>query len=106
MGLHGAAVRTHGDRRLGLAGGAQLAGAVRVRRGDVPRLLVLAIVSAIPNLGRFLPPGLLEPAGALANGTATAGSLGADLAVPVVATVVFIAACIGVAASSFRRQEL
>jgi ABC-2 type transport system permease protein len=69
-------------------------------------LLVLAIVSAIPNLGRFLPPGLLEPAGALANGSATAGGLGADLWVPVVATVVFIAACIGVATWSFRRQEL
>ncbi len=69
-------------------------------------LLVLSILAALPNLERFLPPGLLGPAGALAAGGATPGSLGADLVVPVVSTVVLIAICIGAAVWSFRRQEL
>jgi len=69
-------------------------------------LLLLGIVAAIPNLDRFTPSGLLGPAGALANGTSTAGGLGADLAVPIVATVALIAVVISVSAWSFRRQEL
>jgi ABC-2 type transport system permease protein len=69
-------------------------------------LIVLSIASAIPSVGQFLPPGLLGPAGALAAGRATAGGLGIDLGTPIVSTVVLIAACIGAAAWSFRRQEL
>jgi ABC-2 type transport system permease protein len=69
-------------------------------------LLVLGIVAAFPNLGRFVPTGLLEPATALAAGTASVAELGADLVVPIVATVVLIAATIGLSAWSFRRQEL
>jgi len=69
-------------------------------------LLVLGIVSALPNVGRFVPTGLLEPAGALAAGSATVTGLGADLLVPIGSTLVLIALTVGVAAWSFARQEL
>ena len=69
-------------------------------------LIVLSIAAAIPGVGQFLPPGLLGPADALASGTTTAGELGADLLIPVVSTIVLVAACIGLAARSFGRQEL
>ena len=69
-------------------------------------LLVLGIVAALPNLGRFVPTGLLEPATALAAGTATVAGLGADLFVPIVATVALIAVTIGLSVWSFNRQEL
>ena len=66
-------------------------------------LLVLSIASAIPNVGRFLPGGLADPALALAIGAPV--DVG-DVLVPVVSTVVLIAAALGAAAWSFRRQEL
>ena len=69
-------------------------------------LLVLGIVAALPSLGRLTPAGLLQPATALAAGTASVGSLGADLLLPIVATIALIAATIGVSAWSFSRQEL
>lgn len=66
-------------------------------------LLVLSIASSIPNLGRFLPGGLAGPAVALASGaTVDVG----DVLTPVVATAILIAAAVGAAAWSFRRQEL
>jgi ABC-2 type transport system permease protein len=63
-------------------------------------LIGLGIASAFPNVGQFLPPGLATPARALALGEA------ADPVVPVVSTVVLIAACALAAWASFRRQEL
>jgi len=66
-------------------------------------LLVLSIVSAIPNVGRFTPGGLAGPAVALA--AAVPVEVG-DLIVPVVSTTILIAIALGVAAWSFRRQEL
>ena len=69
-------------------------------------LLVLGIVAAVPALSRFTPAGLLQPATALAAGTATVPGLGADLFVPVLTTLGLIAATIGVAVWSFGRQEL
>jgi ABC-2 type transport system permease protein len=69
-------------------------------------VLVVGIVAAIPGLGRFSPTGLLEPAGALAAGTASVAGLGADLFVPLVSTIVLVALVVLVAAWSFRRQEL
>jgi ABC-2 type transport system permease protein len=69
-------------------------------------LLGIGIVSAIPSLGRFTPAGLLAPASALAAGTATFADLGADLAIPIVSTIVLIAVTLGVSAWSFARQEL
>lgn len=69
-------------------------------------LLVLGFVGALPGLDRFVPTGLLAPATALAAGAATAGDLGADLAIPFVATIVLIVALVAVATWSFRRQEL
>jgi ABC-2 type transport system permease protein len=69
-------------------------------------LLVLGIVAALPNVGRFTPNGLLEPATALATGRASIPALGADLWVPLVSAVVLISATIGLAGWSFGRQEL
>ena len=66
-------------------------------------LLVLSIAAAIPNLGRFLPGGLAAPALALATGVPVEV---ADVATPVVATIVLIAACLAASAWTFRRQEL
>ena len=67
-------------------------------------LLVLSIASAVPGVGRYLPGGLAGPAVAMAAGA------------PVdarrcrwrrcIATVVLIVAAVGLAAWSFRRQEL
>ena len=51
-------------------------------------LLVLSIVAAVPNVGRFLPGGLAAPGVALATGAPVAL---ADVLTPVVATVVLIA---------------
>jgi ABC-2 type transport system permease protein len=65
--------------------------------------LVLSIAAAIPNSGRFLPGGLAEPAISLAAGAPV--DAGAVL-VPVVSTLVLIAAALGAARWSFRRQEL
>jgi len=66
-------------------------------------LLVLSIASAIPNVGRFLPGGLAEPAVALAAGVPVAAG---DVAIPVVSTLIVIAAAVVVSAWAFRRQEL
>jgi ABC-2 type transport system permease protein len=66
-------------------------------------LIVLSIVAAIPNVGRFLPGGLAAPAIALAAGAPVAPE---DALVPAVSTLVLIALAIGAAWWSFRRQEL
>jgi ABC-2 type transport system permease protein len=66
-------------------------------------LLVLSIAAAIPNVDRFLPGGLAKPALALAVGAPVEA---VDVATPVVATIVLIAACLAASAWSFRRQEL
>ena len=63
-------------------------------------LVGLGIASAFPEVGRFLPPGLGEPARALALGG------GAEAAVPVSAAIVLLVACLGGAWAAFRRQEL
>ena len=65
--------------------------------------ILISILSAIPNVGRFTPGGLAEPAIALASGaTLEAGRL----IQPVVSTIVLIGLALGAAAWSFRRQEL
>lgn len=66
-------------------------------------LIVLSIVSAIPNIGRFTPGGLAEPAITLASGTPVEV---AEIVAPVVSTIVLIGLALGAAAWSFRRQEL
>ena len=66
-------------------------------------LLVLSLVAAIPNAGRFLPGGLAGPAIALATGAPVATG---DVLVPAVSTLVLIALALGGAWWSFRRQEL
>jgi ABC-2 type transport system permease protein len=68
-------------------------------------LLVLSLLAAIPAIGRFTPAGLADPASALAAGTSV-GELGADLWVPVVATMVLIVGAVGVALFVFRRREI
>lgn len=69
-------------------------------------LLALSIVGAIPTVARFTPAGLAAPAAALATGRSTVGDLGADLWIPVVATVALIAVALAAAAVAFRRREL
>jgi len=66
-------------------------------------LLVLSVLSAIPNVSRFVPGGLAAPATALAAGLPVEP---ADLFVPVASTVILIAAALGLSAWSFRRREL
>jgi ABC-2 type transport system permease protein len=66
-------------------------------------LLVLSLVAAIPNVGRFLPGGLAGPATALAAGAPVPAG---DVVVPAISTIVLIAVAVGAAAWSFRRQEL
>jgi ABC-2 type transport system permease protein len=66
-------------------------------------LLGISLVSAIPPVGRWLPPGLDGPAQALAAGLPVDG---ADLASATIGTVALIVACVGAAWLSFRRQEL
>jgi ABC-2 type transport system permease protein len=63
--------------------------------------IVVGILGALPNVGRFLPTGLGPPARALALGQA-----GPDVLGPVVATVGLIGAVTVVAWLAFRRQEL
>ncbi len=63
-------------------------------------LLVLGIVSAFPSLDRFVPPGLATAAGNLVLGRS------ADVLVPLLSTLVLIAAAVAVAWGSFRHQEL
>ncbi len=64
-------------------------------------LIVVGVLSALPPLAPWLPTGLTGPARALALGSAGPAALQ-----PVVATAVLIVACVAVAWSSFRRQEL
>jgi ABC-2 type transport system permease protein len=66
-------------------------------------LIVLSIVGAVPNIGRFTPGGLAEPAMALASGTTVDAG---DVVTPMVSTIVLIGLALGAAAWSFRRQEL
>lgn len=63
-------------------------------------LLGLGIAAALPTVGEYLPPGLTAPARALALGEPS------NALVPVLATLVLIAACALAAWASFRRQEL
>jgi len=67
----------------------------------VSGLVGLALVSALPNVSRFTPGGLSQPAMALAVG-ADAG----DLVWPVLANLGLVAALVLVAWLAFRRQEL
>ena len=69
-------------------------------------LLGLSIVSAVPALARWTPAGLTAPAAALATGTATVGDLGADLWIPVIATIALIAGALAASLAVFRRREL
>lgn len=66
-------------------------------------LLVLSIVSAIPQVGRFMPSGLDPGALALAIGHDVKGP---ELATAILGTVVIIVGCTALAWLSFRRQEL
>jgi hypothetical protein len=66
-------------------------------------LLVLSLASAIPNVSRFGPGGLAEPAVALAAGAPVEAG---DVLAPVGSTIVLIAVALGLAAWSFRRREL
>ena len=63
-------------------------------------LILLGILSAFPEVGRFLPPGLGQPAHLLALGKS------ADPWTPVVATSALVVAAVAGAWLSFRRQEL
>ena len=66
-------------------------------------LLVLSVVSAIPNVSRFGPGGLAEPAVALAAGAPVEAG---GVLVPVFSTVVLIGVSLALAAWSFRRREI
>jgi hypothetical protein len=66
-------------------------------------LLVLSILSAIPNVDRFLPGGLTGPAIALATGQPIDAL---DAVVPAVSTAVLIGLALLASAWSFRSQEL
>jgi len=66
-------------------------------------LLVLSVVSAIPNVSRFGPGGLATPAIALAAGAPVEAG---EVLIPVVSTIVLIAVALGLAAWSFRRREV
>jgi ABC-2 type transport system permease protein len=64
-------------------------------------LIVVGVLSALPPIAPWLPTGLAGPARALALGSAGPSALQ-----PLVATALLIAACVALAWSSFRRQEL
>jgi hypothetical protein len=63
-------------------------------------LIGLAIVSALPNVGRYVPPGLTGPAGELALGGSP------DVLGPVVVVAGLVVGAFGLAWLSFRRQEV
>lgn len=69
-------------------------------------LLVLSIVAAVPALARWTPAGLTTPASALATGEATTTSLGADLWLPIIATIALIGLALAGSLLAFRRREL
>jgi ABC-2 type transport system permease protein len=66
-------------------------------------LLALSVVAAIPNVGRYLPGGLAEPAIALAAGNPVETG---DVVTAVLGSFVIVAIALVVAVVSFRRQEL
>jgi ABC-2 type transport system permease protein len=66
-------------------------------------LIVLSILGAVPNVGRFTPGGLAGPAMALASGAPVDA---VDIVTPVVSTVILIGLALGAAAWSFGRQEI
>jgi ABC-2 type transport system permease protein len=63
--------------------------------------IVVGIAGAIPAVEPYVPTGLGKPAHAIALGLPTA-----DLATPLVATIVLVAAAIAASWLAFRRQEL
>ena len=67
----------------------------------VVAFIALGIIGIVPTIGRYLPTGLFDPARGLALGQAGVDALG-----PAIASVALIAALVGVAWASFRRQEL
>ena len=67
----------------------------------VMAFVVIGILSAFPSIAAYLPVGLGAPARALALGQPTGDLLGT-----IVANVALIAAAVGLAWLSFRRQEL
>jgi ABC-2 type transport system permease protein len=67
----------------------------------VAAFIVLGILSIVPAIGRYLPTGLGDPAGALALGLP-----GVDVLGPAIASIVLVAALFVVAALAFRGQEL
>jgi ABC-2 type transport system permease protein len=69
-------------------------------------LLVLSIAAVIPAVARVTPAGLTGPALAVAGGPATIDQAPLDLWLPVVATAVWIAAALAIAALVFRRREI
>ena len=66
-------------------------------------LLGLSLVAAIPNVGRFLPGGLAEPAIRFASGLPVEPG---DTLVPAISTAVLIGLALVASAAAFRRQEL
>ena len=64
-------------------------------------LVLTGIVGAIPNIGRFMPGGLLGPARSLGLGAAPG-----DIASPVLVNLAFIAVLATASWLAFRRQEL
>ena len=64
-------------------------------------LVLTGIVGAIPNIGRFMPGGLLAPARSLGLGSAPG-----DVATPILVNLAFIAVLATASWLTFRRQEL
>lgn len=69
-------------------------------------LLALSIGAAIPAVARVTPAGLTGPALAAAGGPATIGDPATDLWLPIIATCLWIAGALAVAALAFRRREI
>ncbi|HET8587296.1 MAG TPA: ABC transporter permease subunit [Candidatus Limnocylindria bacterium] len=67
----------------------------------IAALVLVATVSALPEIGRYTPGGLAEPARALALGQPTA-----SLVQPLGASIGLVVIVFGLAWLSFRRQEL
>lgn len=72
----------------------------------VVALLALSLVSVVPQLARLTPVGLDGPAAALAADAGRLMTLGADLWIPVVATIALIAAATVATWLHLRRREL
>lgn len=66
----------------------------------IAALVVVATISALPEVGRYTPGGLVEPARALALGRS------ADVLASLAATIGLVVIVFGLAWLSFRRQEL